>query len=116
VPLSALCGDAEEAGPTVDPSLFADEGRWAGHWTLPPAPLPDEALLQSEVRALVERSIEELPLLQQRVIVLRDVEGVSAAEACAILEISEANQRVLLHRARAKVRTAVERFFGKGAS
>jgi RNA polymerase sigma-70 factor (ECF subfamily) len=116
VPFSALGDGDEESGPTVDPSRFQADGRWAGHWSEPPRPLPDEALLGREVRALLERAIEALPPLQQRVIVLRDVEGVSAEEACAVLEITEANQRVLLHRARAKVRAAVEALLEKGSS
>ncbi|WP_437284769.1 RNA polymerase sigma factor [Sorangium sp. So ce406] len=113
VPFSAL-GDGDgddERGPTVDPSRFQEGGRWDGHWAVPPAGMsdvPDDRLFGLEVRAFIERAIRELPALQQRVIVLRDVEGTSAEEACSILEITEANQRVLLHRARAKVRSAVE--------
>lgn len=116
VPFSALGDGDEETGPTVDPSRFLTDGRWAGHWANAPALLPDEELQNHQVRALIERAIEDLPPLQRRVILLRDVEGVSAEEACAILEITEANQRVLLHRARGKVRAAVEDLLGKGPS
>jgi RNA polymerase sigma-70 factor (ECF subfamily) len=116
VPFSALEDEACESGPTVDPARFREEGRWAGNWAAPPARMPDEALLGGEVRALIARAIQDLPPREQRVIVLRDIEGVSAEEACAVLEITEANQRVLLHRARAKVRAAVEALLEKGAS
>ncbi|MFT3765697.1 MAG: sigma-70 family RNA polymerase sigma factor [Minicystis sp.] len=116
VPFSALGEGEEEAGPTVDPSRFLDDGRWAGHWAQPPGRMPDEQLQDHQVRALIQRAIDDLPPLQRRVILLRDVEGVSAEEACAVLEITEANQRVLLHRARAKVRVAVEALLEKGAS
>lgn len=117
VPFSALGDGDEETGPTVDPSRFLGEGRWAGHWSDPPRKLPDEVYSDHQVRALIERAIDDLPPLQRRVILLRDVEGVSAEEACAVLEITEANQRVLLHRARGKVRAAVEALLHeKGAS
>lgn len=116
VPFSALDEADSEDGPTVDPARFVDQGRWAGHWAAPPERLPDGRLLDQQVRALIERAIGDLPPLQQRVIILRDIEDIGALEACAVLEITEANQRVLLHRARAKVRAAVEALLEKGAS
>lgn len=116
VPFSALGDGDEESGPTVDPSRFLDDGRWAGHWARAPSRMQDEQLQDHQVRALIERAIDDLPPLQRRVILLRDVEGVSAEEACAVLEITEANQRVLLHRARGKVRAMVEALLEKGAS
>jgi RNA polymerase sigma-70 factor (ECF subfamily) len=72
--------------------------------------LPEESLLSDETRELVRAAIEALPANQRTVITLRDVEGWQAADVCAALEISEANQRVLLHRARGKVRQALERY------
>jgi RNA polymerase sigma-70 factor, ECF subfamily len=114
VPFSALPGgdpDADE--PAVDPDRFLPAGhRWAGHWASPPASwqeVPEERLLSRETMAEVERAVAALPAMQRAVLVLRDVEGLSAAEACQLLELAEGNQRVLLHRARSKVRAALER-------
>jgi RNA polymerase sigma-70 factor, ECF subfamily len=64
----------------------------------------------------VERAVDRLPPAQRAVLVLRDVEGLSAAEACRLLELSEGNQRVLLHRARSKVRAALERHLDAGSA
>lgn len=110
VPMSALARDDEDAGPIVEPSRFLEgDPRWSGHWLTPPAPLDAEAaLLHEETRALVATAIEALPEQQRLVITLRDVQELSAEEACVILGISEGNQRVLLHRARGKVRAALE--------
>ena len=115
VPFSALAeARAEATEPSVPPERFLGEGhRWAGHWASPPASwqdVPEERLLSAETRAEVERAIEALPPAQRLVIRMRDVHGLSAAEACAALGLSDANQRVLLHRARAKVRAALERY------
>jgi RNA polymerase sigma-70 factor, ECF subfamily len=94
--------------PAVDPERFID-----GHWAKPPEPW--RAVLDSEARALVDRAIAALPERQRRVIQLRDVEGWSAEEVSNVLELSETNQRVLLHRARSKVRAALEDYFGDRA-
>ena len=110
IPASSL-GDGDDEGgePAVDPARFNDEGRWVGHWSAPPAPWqPDERLLSAETRALIAREIEALPPLQRQVITLRDTQDLDADETCSILGITEANQRVLLHRARSKVRQALE--------
>ncbi len=112
VPLSALAGlDADD--PAVDPSRFFDEQheRWPGHWAAPPSrwdELPEEALLGHETLAVLEETIALLPEMQRRVIELRDVEGWTSQEVCDLLGLSEANQRVLLHRARSKARAALE--------
>jgi RNA polymerase sigma-70 factor (ECF subfamily) len=71
---------------------------------------PDSALLSAETRKLIGDTIAALPDGQRIVISLRDVEGWDAAEVCSVLELSETNQRVLLHRARSKVRAALERY------
>ena len=112
VPLSSLAtaGDDE---PAVDPNRFLDEqhARWPGHWAAPPSrwnEIPEEALFGHETLAVVTDAIAGLPEMQRRVIELRDVTGSSSQEVCHLLGISEANQRVLLHRARSKVRQAVE--------
>jgi len=105
VPFSAL-GDGD---PAVDPERFAADGSWAS--PPPTGDLPDAALLTAEARALVLMAIERLPDQQRAVITLRDVEGWRAAEVREALDLTEGNQRVLLHRARAKVRAALEPYF-----
>jgi RNA polymerase sigma-70 factor (ECF subfamily) len=112
VPWSSL-GPADR-GPTVDPERFqGPDEPYPGHWReFPePWPSPEQHALATETRARVAAAVERLPERQQVVITLRDVEGYDAAEVCAILEISAANQRVLLHRARAFVRAELERYF-----
>jgi RNA polymerase sigma-70 factor, ECF subfamily len=112
VPASSLGDGDDEGEPAVEASRFQDEGRWAGHWSAPPAPWrPDERLLSAETRALIARAIDALPALQRQVITLRDTQDLDADETCGILGITEANQRVLLHRARSKVRQALELHF-----
>jgi len=110
VPFSSLGEETTE--PTVDPERFAPAGeRWAGHWKSYPErweTLPEERLVGAETRARVQHAIDRLPLTQRQVITLRDVEGWEPEEVCSALEISETNQRVLLHRARSKVRQALE--------
>jgi RNA polymerase sigma-70 factor (ECF subfamily) len=110
VPLSALAG-LEDEGPSVDPARFrGPEDRWVGHWATPPEDWsrPEERLLTQETRDVIARAVEALPDGQRRVISLRDIEGWTAEEVCNVLEISETNQRVLLHRARTKVRRALD--------
>lgn len=115
VPFSSFWGPDDEAeGPSVDPSRFHASGRLEGHWTSTVRSwdhLPEERLLSEETRDCVRAAIEALPVNQRTVITLRDVEGWPPDDVCAALEISEGNQRVLLHRARAKVRQALERYF-----
>jgi RNA polymerase sigma-70 factor, ECF subfamily len=109
VPMSSLSAQGEEDAPSVSPDRFRDEGdRWAGHWSRPPEPWPDERVESSEMVALVGEALELLPDSQRAVMSLRDVEGLESAEVCALLGISEGNQRVLLHRARSKVRAFVD--------
>jgi RNA polymerase sigma-70 factor (ECF subfamily) len=119
VPFSALAGgDLEAEEPAVDPDRFLPAGhRWAGHWASPPASwreVPEELLLSRETMAEVERAVATLPAAQRTVLVLRDVEGLSAAEACQLLGLTEGNQRVLLHRGRSKVRATLERYLDAG--
>lgn len=89
----------------------ASAGPSAGHWAVPPAAwqdLPEESVLSGETLWVVRQAIDGLPEAQRAVITLRDVEELSSQEICNILGISETNQRVLLHRARARVRQALE--------
>lgn len=115
VPFSSFWGpDDEQREDSVDPSRFHATGEDAGHWNTMVQSwddLPEQRLLSEETRARIHAAIEALPLNQRTVITLRDVEGWPSAEVCATLEITEANQRVLLHRARSKVRQALERYF-----
>jgi RNA polymerase sigma-70 factor, ECF subfamily len=105
-PFSAFAADGDESDTAVDVDRFARDG----HWVAPPRGVPEERLLAGETRRVVEQAIAALPENQRAVITLRDVEGLSAEEACNVLGVSETNQRVLLHRARAKVRAALERY------
>ena len=113
VPFSSFAGDDGE--PAVDPDRFRPEGdQYPGGWkSFPPSweGLPEERLLARETLALVGAAIAELPERQHLVILMRDVEGWTADEVCQALTISEANQRVLLHRARSKVRRCLEAYF-----
>ena len=104
-------GDSD-AEPAVDPDRFLPPGdEWAGHWSSPPRPLvddPESALLSAEARAAIEQAMSTLPPNQQAVIRLRDVEGWDSDDVCNVLGLSATNQRVLLHRARSRVRQALE--------
>ncbi len=84
---------------------------WPGHWAAPPprwSDAPEVALNASETLDRVRAAVAALPRQQRIVVSLRDIDGCSAAEVCALLEIGAENQRVLLHRGRAKVRSALE--------
>jgi len=115
IPFSSLEGDGDDKEPSIDPSRFQEGGRWAGYWSTPPASwegVPEDRLLSAETRAVVEAAIAMLPEMQRAVITLRDVRGFTAQEACEVLGLTEANQRVLLHRARSKVRARLEEYLG----
>ena len=107
----------EETGPTIEPSRFlpADHPRWPHHWAIEPMPwkTPEEDLLAEETRQIISAAIAALPPAQREVLVLRDLEGVGAAEACNILGVTDTHQRVLLHRARARVRNALEQYLAR---
>jgi RNA polymerase sigma-70 factor, ECF subfamily len=116
VPFAALA-DAENTGePSVDPDRFLPPGSpvFPGHWAIMPTrwPTPEEGLLAGETREVIASAIAELPPAQRTVIALRDIEGWSAGEVVEALEISAGNQRILLHRARSRVRNAIERYYG----
>lgn len=112
LPFSSVWDPQSEPGePSVDPAQFDGTGWWGPHpqaWSY----VPEERLLADETRAMIQRAIEQLPPSQREVITLRDVEGWSSEEVCNSLNVSETNQRVLLHRARSKVRRALEQYLG----
>lgn len=98
----------DEAGPSVDPDRFGPTGEWHV-WPRVWTTLPEEGLLGRETIEVVRRAVEELPPRQGRVIAMRDIAGFTAEEVANMLDISPGNQRILLHRARSKVRTVLER-------
>jgi len=114
VPFSALECDAQDRAVPEERFLDAEHPRWPGHWAKYPEPWSDQRLISNETLAMVANAMEGLPLTQREVMRLRDVEGWTSAEVCEALEISEANQRVLLHRARSKVRRAIEPYMSGG--
>ena len=118
IPFSAAWDSATEPdGPSVPPERFMaydtpEEPK--GWWASPPASWgesPEQRMLAAETRAYVADAIAALPPSQREVITLRDVTGCTSEEVCDLLRITEGNQRVLLHRARSKVRQALERYF-----
>ncbi len=100
------------AGPTVDPDRFrGEDDPWPGHWRDEAAPAdwgPEAVLLAGEFRGVLERALADLPERQRVVVELRDVHGLAAEEVCTVLDLTPANQRVLLHRGRARLREALE--------
>jgi RNA polymerase sigma-70 factor, ECF subfamily len=113
VPFSSIAErEAAEAGPAVDPDRFlpSDHEQRPDAWASPPRRWEDSpvhSLESKETLAQVHAAIAELPSAQRMVITLRDLEGWPSAEVCNALDITETNQRVLLHRARARVRAAL---------
>jgi RNA polymerase sigma-70 factor (ECF subfamily) len=112
LPFSALSepGRVPEAAVDADRFLDSEHPRWPGHWALKPEAWPEDALVAGETREKLAEAIEALPAAQRAVISLRDIEGWSSEEVRNALDLSETNQRVLLHRARSKVRSALESY------
>jgi RNA polymerase sigma-70 factor, ECF subfamily len=104
----------DEQEDAVDPSRFHRSGEWTGHWAFPPQPwddqTPEKLLASQQAVQAMNRAIEALPVTLKDVLILRDVEGVDAKEVCEILKITETNLYVRLHRARERVRRAVETY------
>jgi RNA polymerase sigma-70 factor (ECF subfamily) len=119
VPWSQLTGYAADDSPvpTVDPGRFqTPEDPYPGHWTSAGTPRrwwdhPEDASLAGEARAEIASALRRLPERQRAVVTLRDVTGLSSDEACEVLGISAQNQRVLLHRGRARLRAALEDYY-----
>lgn len=114
VPLSSLEREVGDEGPSVAAERFQDDAqRWAGNWSEPPSPWPEALVESREMVALVQEAMATLPEVQRAVMSLRDVDGWDSPEVCELLGISEGNQRVLLHRARSRVRSFVEEKLGE---
>jgi RNA polymerase sigma-70 factor (ECF subfamily) len=110
IPFSALQDASRVPEASVEPERFLpdDHPQHPGGWLAPPRDLPEERLLAGETRDVLTAAIESLPASQRAVISLRDVEGWTSEEVRNALDLSEVNQRVLLHRARTRVRRALE--------
>lgn len=108
----------DETEEAVDPSRFHQSGEWAGHWAFPPQPwddqTPEKLLASRQAVHAMQRAIDVLPPTLKDVLILRDVEGVEATEVCEMLKITETNLYVRLHRARERVRVAVEAYMEGG--
>lgn len=103
-------GDQEAA---IDADRFqTDDEAWPGHWAIPPRPWqkPERRLLSLEARDRLKEALALLPARQRAVVGLRDIDGFSAAEVCDLLELTTENQRVLLHRGRARLRAILEQY------
>jgi RNA polymerase sigma-70 factor (ECF subfamily) len=115
VPFSSMSTGDEGPEPGLEPERFhPDSDHWPGHWSDPPRPWSDVVMDQleaAETRAVVLDAIQALPPNQRDVIALRDVEGWSPEDVSAALGITDGNQRVLLHRARVRVRAVLDRHF-----
>jgi RNA polymerase sigma-70 factor (ECF subfamily) len=112
VPFSCVVPSGAEE-PAVDPDRFQkDDDAWPGHWATPPRPWqrPERRLLSLEARDRLKAALAELPDRQRLIVGLRDVEGHSAEEVCELLGLSPENQRVLLHRGRARLRAVLEEY------
>jgi RNA polymerase sigma-70 factor (ECF subfamily) len=111
LPWSSIAG--EDSGPSLDPALFQGAGEaYPRHWRAAPSAWPQDvavegSVLAGEVRGELRNAVDALPDRQRIVITMRDVLGHSSDEVCELLEISQANQRVLLHRARTAVRAGL---------
>ena len=111
VPFSALAGASEEPDPSVDADRFlGPDSPHPGAWAAPPVAWPQEKLLEKETLGVIEMAIDELPEAQRDVILLRDIDGWTPMEVSDALGITDGNQRVLLHRARSRVRAALETY------
>jgi RNA polymerase sigma-70 factor, ECF subfamily len=112
VPFSCVA-PSDNHEPAVGPDRFqTDDEAWPGHWATPPRPWqkPERRLLSLEARARLKAALAQLPERQRLIVGLRDVEGCSAEEVCELLGLSQANQRVQLHRGRSRLRSVLEEY------
>jgi RNA polymerase sigma-70 factor (ECF subfamily) len=121
VPMSSL-GPADDDRPLVDPDRFrGPDDQWPRHWTPMGQPRrwphsPEEEAMAAEGRSLLEDGLAQLPERQRTVVTLRDVHGLSSDEVCSVLGLTTSNQRVLLHRARSRLRSHLELYYAANAS
>lgn len=108
-PVGSGPADQEEADNPIS-DMFIPDGHWAESPHAWDVETPERLLLSKESRTQIEQAIADLPTMQRQVITLRDVEGLPSEEICNILGLTENNQRVLLHRGRAKVRRALDAY------
>src|SRR5262249_22981150 len=108
--------DAVAAEPSVDPSRFfsRDHGPRPYFWVCDPREWPEDALLAAEVRSVIAEAVQQLPGSPGGVMTLRELEGWAPGGVCGALGISDGNQRVLLHRARSRVREVLDEYLGNG--
>ncbi len=113
IPFSALAPDGDDEPAVPEDRFRGPDDQWPGHWASPPVPLdtiPEQRLLAREARGRIAEALETLPDSQRVVVMLRDIAGWESEEVCEALGLTEGNQRVLLHRGRAKLRAAFERY------
>ncbi len=113
VPLDVVGAGEDERGPAADPSRFDSKGRWSQPPALVEDITPVRVVAGRQLWAHVREEMERLPARQRSVVMLRDVEHMAASDVARILDISEANQRVLLHRGRARLRQFIEDLAGE---
>jgi RNA polymerase sigma-70 factor (ECF subfamily) len=110
LPLSSVGAEDE---PVVNADRFQkDDEAWPGHWATPPRPWqkPERRLLSLETRSRLKDALARLPERQRLIVALRDIDGLSADEVCELLDVSQQNQRVLLHRGRSSLRAALAEY------
>lgn len=110
IPVSTL-SDSDEPSVASDRFFPPDHPQHTLQWRQAPQPWPEEMLVMQETVELVREAVQALPPAQQIVFGLRDVEGWAAHEVCEALELTPGNERVLLHRARARLRAQLENYF-----
>jgi RNA polymerase sigma-70 factor (ECF subfamily) len=113
LPFSSV-GPSDVEAPALDPDRFQkDDEVWPGHWATPPRPWqkPERRVLSLEARDHLRQALAQLPERQRLIVGLRDVDGASSEEVCDLLDISQENQRVLLHRGRSRLRAVLEEYF-----
>lgn len=112
-PFSAFESGADGGGPAVDPSRFKESGGWGSPPKRWDEQDPERIAMSAEAMAALQQGIDALPPAQRTAVVLRDIEGLESDEVCNILDVSETNLRVLLHRGRSRLRTVLEEHLGK---